>query len=82
METETAYDLAIGDRLANGATVLQVSDDSDRAGQRAFTVLAVWRTNEFVTWRVTGHDREAFWGHYHHDDLAAALADFHARVQR
>ncbi len=56
-------------KLQNGATLIK--------GVIGGAVLAKFR-GEFVTWR-TGDNGAAYWGHYHGDDLRAAVDDFEKR---
>lgn len=71
------------DRLPNGATVIAIKPCSryDNSESKAAVVLAVWRQPaEYVTWICAADGSGTTWGHYFDDDIAAAAADFAARV--
>lgn len=55
--------------LKNGATVIE---------RRGDVVLAKFR-DEYVTWK-TDDAGNAYWGHYHQDDLESAVAEFTKRA--
>lgn len=63
----------IGQKLHNGAIIL-LQDE-------ATTVTLCLRHGEFVTWMVS-EDGDAYWGHYHGQDLQMALNDYNARIGR
>lgn len=77
MTTETRTTVGVGDRLANGATVLQAAPAKLHRGGTAF--LALWR-DEFATWIGREDGTDTTWGHYFDGNLAAALADFTERT--
>lgn len=74
---ETALTPRPGMTIANGATVLQA-----RALPHArlnWVFLCLWNT-EFVTWVGAIDGSETCWGHYHGDDIRAALDDYTDRT--
>jgi hypothetical protein len=64
--------IEVGQKLANGATVVAVKQVS--TGD--FVVLASW-LDEYVTWRATD-STNTYWGHYF-SDLVPAVKDFESR---
>lgn len=71
--------LAVGVVLSNGARVLQVREEATYSGPSR-VVLALYH-DEFVTWVSTQPDTDGYtvWGHYHGQDLQAALEDYRDR---
>lgn len=71
----------VGQTLPNGALVLQARPTRglEPADNVEHVVLALFNGSEFVTW-IWGPSGGTFWGNYHQQDLAAALADFERRV--
>lgn len=73
-----AQRLSVGQRIANGSTVLRSALLKDHGDHAEYAILALSH-DEFVTWilgvRPDGTN-EAFWGHYFQTDLAGALADY------
>lgn len=67
--------IGVGDRLANGATVLAVKPSPLMANSSVFLALS---HQEFVTWVGWTDGTDTCWGHYF-NDLGRALADFEAR---
>ena len=67
-------DMQVGDKLPNGATLLDTRQD--RHGE---TIVLASFGSEYVNW-ITSKDDAAstYWGHYF-GDLKTAVADFEAR---
>lgn len=75
--TEIKAAVGIGDKLANGATVLAVRPYSSWP-KDGVVFLALWR-DELVTWVGRADGTDTMWGHYLGDDIADAVADWQTR---
>lgn len=74
-----------GDTLPNGATVLDRHWKSTEhiGSQLPYGIVLAKTDHEYVTWEFSVEDDgtiSTYWGHYHSEDLHAAVLDFVERT--
>ena len=92
LENDTLHPLPERNKpLRNGAILLDIKRYSFHPGDtHLFTVLACREYDdgleddgeqwvEYMTWEYSQQNDSTYWGHYHSDNLTAALEDFKTR---
>lgn len=75
MSVDVAYTPVVGERLPNGALIIALRFNH---AKDEWIVLAR-AYSDYVTWRVSAVDGQAFSGDYYHEDFDGAVASFQER---